>query len=618
MTALSFEGRFLNARIWNCRKSRRLRSATDDVRLISSLIFLLILQVSLCRPVCGKLQQRYLQDVGPPVDQSTDRRKGVRGNSARRREKTVTSLTRNGGTVGDKGSKDMMGKSKKSTVSNNVFLHDNYTSTGVDDMDIMANETSAATNGTATADYNSQEGNDYSVGNSTKEPLQPVFCGQSQSIHSALLVRMIGEPFLLTRYEKLTLQDVVLNCYNSWMRNSCDGYHRSIQSVDLRPVDGLPLNGPQQGSPIDTQARNEIDSQEDGRYRQLLNESVHDNNTISAKEQPTQSPTSAYYDDPDLYYRPLYWLSISATCRSCPVNKHGNSNLLSSQAVPTIPANIIQTHGGASYATFRNVTASSLIMKDVCYCPLPSEKTAINASGTNDTAAPLSIDRFFPKATAPTSMSLLDSINQRIKELRTMRRIIHIDRLVQLTEPDYAYYAQQMTESPSREAEKITDSPGPAKDTEQGLNLGAFNATTTITAATILTNMTFSNFTNATSIDGLNNQSTSHSGNAAENVSYSGSTRSPTSVPSAEDGSTTTQGTLAPSPRTAAHVAEKSYNGGSSIKPLNSSRSSSYEGKRRKVSPGIFVLPPLSLVALVLLYLSVYHDNPNQDDDDDK
>jgi len=354
----------------------------------------------------------------------------------------------------------MMSSSKNGKeASSNVFDHSNNNNDNIGG-DSGDTATDMKDNDTTNTEYPPD-----------KLPLQPVFCAKSENIQSALLVRMIGEPSLLTRSERVSLEQIVVDSYNDWMQSTCDGYHRVLNSVKLKPIEDLvavtevhqtlmmneqkqtqqqeqndPLSMPiehgYEGSLDDT-----IASGSDGEEKPFLLRGLADTN------HSMDNSTPEYNTDPSFQYRPLYWISVSATCRNCPTTDRGNTNLLASDAGNPFAG---RTNSSSSRTADEPILASDLVLEEVCFCPI-DKKTATTKAISNVTnmVKPVPIDTFFPDAQAPTSVDLLDQINRRIKELREQGSVLHVERLVQLTEPDYAYYAKEMMmlaeENPSNE-----------------------------------------------------------------------------------------------------------------------------------------------------------------------
>lgn len=382
-----------------------------------------------------------------------------------------------------------MGKSKKSKSKvNNIFVHDEDDPAGTDG-----------------------DTHDESYYPPEKVPLQPVICGEEQSLKSALLVRMVGRPSLLTRYEKLLLEEVVVDSYNEWMLSTCDGYHRAIDSVQLLPIDELPVTDAHQETVMQAQASSSrgADVGESARLRRLA-DTIDDTDPMYRNPHTTKSN---YYYDPNLHFRPLYWISVSATCRDCLLTEQGNFNLLASHAVHDPTYSVHHARDTTTYLaslesrqnkTGLNFTASNLETANVCFCPLQNEtqrsNLTFNSSGNSNNTSDPSIDLFLPAASAPTSEDLLVIVNRKILFLREQGRIFHLEQLVQLTEPDYAYDAQN----------QMYEEGGPNEDEQSLFNYSiAWNATdnTTFNATAMLlpeSNMTWS--TNNSNISNITTQ----------------------------------------------------------------------------------------------------------------
>ena len=322
-------------------------------------------------------------------------------------------------------SKKMNSSKNKSSKrnSNNIFDHSGQT----------------LLDGGSTSSDTSSSGDDGANNNDLpdKVPVQPVLCAKQEPVQSALLVRMVGEPSLMTRYERLTVEQIVIDSYNDWMAGTCDGYHRIIDTVKLKPIDDLPIVSQvhKETLMLDQGRVQGEEGSEDDQQRQLVQaEDLFVADDID-QDQPTPPPSSPYYDDTAVRYRPLYWLSISGSCRNCPKTDQGNSNLLASRAGRVSPNTFVATE----------VSASDLILEEVCFCTL--RNATANRGSTNGTNMEYTpVDRFFPEAQAPTSVDLLNLINERIQDLQSSGSLLHVEALVQLTEPDYAFYALEMQE----------------------------------------------------------------------------------------------------------------------------------------------------------------------------
>lgn len=158
---------------------------------------------------------------------------------------------------------------------------------------------------------------------------------------------------------------------------------------------------------------------------------------------PSGPPTSAEQQpyEVDLRYRPLHWLSLTATCRNCPRTNGGNYNLLASNADSAKWRN--ESSSGNQHQHHQRaeaMAANDLVLEDVCFCPVIPARSVSNGT----ILATHNVDMFFPKAEAPTSMDLMDLINHRIKELRASRILVNIESFAELTEPDYDYYALEI------------------------------------------------------------------------------------------------------------------------------------------------------------------------------
>jgi hypothetical protein len=299
------------------------------------------------------------------------------------------------------------------------------------------NETPSFSNGTAS---DSQYNNNHNPPDKGIA-LRPVQCARPQSIHSAFLVRLVGEPSLLTRYEKMRLEQVVVTSYNEWMETVCDGYHRIMENVELVAIDNVDWI---------TQAHEETWLR-DSFIASSSNPGEESSQARNMSASPSASPTSLSMEDPNQHYRPLYWLRASATCRNCPRNSLGNSNLLKAQDADTMRNNETNSdhHNGQSFDPSNRpvLSSASLILEEVCFCPVVAVVPRGISNGTQQVEASFTIDSLFPDHEAPTSIDLLFAVNGKIQQLRTEGIFLHVQRLDQLTEPDYAYYAQQMTDS---------------------------------------------------------------------------------------------------------------------------------------------------------------------------
>ena len=310
-----------------------------------------------------------------------------------------------------KSSKMKSSKRGSSVVnSNNVFDH------GEDVLHI---------DGSNSGSYHDDSSGDIALNSErpNKIPMQPVFCAKEEPVVSALLVRMVGNPSLMTRYERHTVERVVRDSYNDWMKDTCDRYHRMVDRVTLKPITDLPKVSKVHEDTLKME-RGQIESEEssDDIPRRLVQaEDIYDDQD--------QDQLTNTFEDSEIRYRPLYWLSISGTCRNCPKTFDGNSNLLASHA--------------GRVASGMTISTDPLILEEICFCTLRKANTT-HTGGNETKQAYATEDEFFLEAQAPTSLDLLGMINQKVEELRSLGILAHVEALVQLTEPDYAYYALEM------------------------------------------------------------------------------------------------------------------------------------------------------------------------------
>lgn len=277
--------------------------------------------------------------------------------------------------------------------------------------------------GSISGSYHDASSDDIGVASErpNKNPMQPVFCAKAEPLESALLVRMLGEPSLMTRYERHTVERVVRDSYNDWMKDTCDSYHRMVDRVTLKSITDLPrVSKVHEDTLIKDRGQIQSEESSDDIPRRLVQaEDLYDD----------QDQATATFEDSAIRYRPLYWLSISGTCRNCPKTSEGNSNLLASHA--------------GRVSSSMTIATNPLILEDVCFCTLRKENTT--RIGNNETnRAYVTEDQFFLEAQAPTSLDLLGVINHKIEELHSLGMLAHVEALVQLAEPDYAYYALEM------------------------------------------------------------------------------------------------------------------------------------------------------------------------------
>ena len=287
-----------------------------------------------------------------------------------------------------------------------------------------------------------------------KVPVQPVFCARAEPVQSALLVRLVGNPSLITRYERLTVERIVVESYSDWMSDACDGFHRLVHAAELLPVYDEPVLSEvhkeswrleQQGlqSNATSTAISSNDAEEGVEVQEQLENVTEtqsnrsDYNTLTVNASSTLGPTNIEYSygvEAIPRNQPLHWLKLSGTCRNCPMTEHGNSNLLKSHAGRAVNS-IIPTE----------ISADDLILEEVCFCTLnKNDMTRGDNETLTEFVTPVPVDRFFPDAKAPSSMDLLRLINTRIQDLHAVGLLHHVKALLQLTEPDYAYYALEM------------------------------------------------------------------------------------------------------------------------------------------------------------------------------
>ncbi|CAB9526174.1 expressed unknown protein [Seminavis robusta] len=401
-----------------------------------------------------------------PDDADTDDYPAFSG--ASRKEAKSKHKSQKGGTRKSTSSKQQHSKSLQQHNSHNVFDHDTSSSSSRS----THNETSHSLHHTGASQDAEEEEEEEAVLSQEqnnnlqpdKVPMQPVQCARAMPIQSALLVRMVGEPSLLTRFEKFQLGQVVRESYNEWMQWACDGFHRSVEQVEILPVDNNNNNNVALISQAHEEAwlqdqgvrSNNNQDEEDASAMLLLVEAEEftdeENELVKDGGQPPSPAPTSQYKDPNSYYHPLYWFSISATCRNCPRSSRGNSNLLARHASSMTSRNDTRLVDDA--AGRPALSAASLILQEVCFCPLAK----VDDNGTEP--ALLTLDRLFPDAKAPTSEELLEAINGRIQQLRSDGTLLHVERLIQLTEPDYAYYAEATMLETEHSIDETTTSDG--------------------------------------------------------------------------------------------------------------------------------------------------------------
>jgi hypothetical protein len=249
-------------------------------------------------------------------------------------------------------------------------------------------------------------------------PMRPVQCARSQPIHSVFLVRLVGEPSLLTRYEKMRLKKEVGMSYNQWMEAACDGYHRILEKVELIVVEEVDWI---------TQAHEETWFG-DSYLANDRNPDGESSRTRNMSALPSAAPTSLSMEDPNQHYRPLYWLRVSGTCRNCPQNSLGDSNLLTAISHGQGNETNSDYHSDQNFDSSNRpaLSSASLILEEVCSCPVVTIVARGVSNGTTLVSeleqqhqeASLTIDSLFPDPEARTSMNLLNAINGKIQQLR--------------------------------------------------------------------------------------------------------------------------------------------------------------------------------------------------------
>ena len=124
------------------------------------------------------------------------------------------------------------------------------------------------------------------------------------------------------------------------------------------------------------------------------------------------------------------------------------------------------------------LSTSPLLLEEVCFCTLRMKNATHTArkNGMNQTNA--TENEIDLEVQAPTSIDMLRLINRKLEESQSLGLLTHVDALLQLTEPDYAYYASEMeARTPINQAEGTLMPSSPFPETSIPMTTVPINTT---------------------------------------------------------------------------------------------------------------------------------------------